>query len=91
MKYILMIMTLSLNSYAQFKFNYNDKVKVHSSAWNKPCYPEDDFYNVCGMVGKVISYGKNISEERVYTVRFTYPDGYVVEKVYNPVHLKKIK
>lgn len=94
MKYLLLltVLTVSQLATAKFKFNYGDQVKVHSNAWNKPCY-NDEFYNVCGMVGTIVDYGDYNNKDKtcVYKVSFKYPDGKVLEQVYHEVHLKKIK
>lgn len=80
----------------KYKFHYGDKVVVHSSAWKKSCYPDDEFVNVCGKVGIIIDRWSDpegyCSPGLVYQVQFEFEDlDTFVNQTYCEVHLRKAK
>lgn len=99
MKSFIVTCTLLIGSMAQsslgpaapkHKFHYGDKVKVHSTAWVKPCF-DYEFVNVCGKVGVITAVYRIDDDNTLYTVKFTFDGVDPIVINYNEVHLKKVK
>lgn len=72
-----------------FEFHYGDKVKVHSRAWQYPCYV-DDFINYCDTTGYVIQVDTHHHACVLYKVRFDFEGVDPVTESFCGVHLKLV-